>query len=81
MIHEENTCKRLRMRYSFKELASLMDMSYTTFRLEVVRNANLVQKLKCMGWRHNHRFRKDHVLEIFKVLGYPDGYEWYEKKE
>ncbi len=73
--------KILRMRYSFKDLASLMEVSYTTFRREVVGNEKLMQLLREKGWRSYKRFRKEHVLEIFRLMGYPDGYEWYEERE
>jgi len=73
------TNRKLKMRHSFKDLAVLMDVSYITFRREIAGNDGLMQRLKGMGWRNYQRFRKEHVLEIFKVLGYPDGYEWYEK--
>ena len=70
--------RKLKMRYSFKDLAFLMEVSYNTFRSEVAGNDKLIQRLKDMGWHSYQRFRKEHVLEIFKVMGYPDGYEWYE---
>ena len=72
--------RKLKMRYSFKDLASLMDVSYNTIRSEVTGNDNLMQRLKNMGWQNYQRFRKEHVLEIFKLMGYPDGYEWYENE-
>ena len=72
--------RKLKMRYSFKDLACLMDVSYVTFRREVTGNDNLMQRLKNMGWQNYQRFRKEHVLEIFKLMGYPDGYEWYENE-
>ena len=67
------------MRYSFKDLAYLMEVSYHTFRNEVTGNDKLMQRLKETGWQSYQRFRREHVLEIFKAMGYPDGYEWYEK--
>ena len=70
--------KNLRMYYSSKELAAMMDMSYNTFRAELRRNGILYHQLTSMGWSNYKRLRKAHVLEIFKVLGYPDGYEHYE---
>jgi hypothetical protein len=70
---------KLRGRYSFKDLAILMETPYHTFRREVVNNGNLMQHLHAMGWHSYKRFYKEHVLEIFSVMGYPDGYEWYEK--
>jgi hypothetical protein len=70
--------KTLRMYYSSKELAAMMDMSYNTFRAELRRNAALHRQLTAMGWKNYKRLYKAHVLEIFKVLGYPDGYEHYE---
>ena len=70
----------LKMRYSFKDLAELMDISYKTMRNEVTGNDILMLRLKEMGWQSYQRFRKPHVLEIFKTMGYPDGYEWYETK-
>jgi hypothetical protein len=39
----------------------------------------LHRKLSAMGWSSYKRLCKAHVLEIFKVLGYPDGYEHYEQ--
>ena len=70
--------KTLRMFYSAKELAAMMDMGYNTFRTELRRNTSLNRTLTEMGWRNYQRLRKAHVLEIFKALGYPDGYERYE---
>ena len=70
--------KVLKMRYSFKDLACLMDVSYVTFRREMSGNAQLIQRLHSMGWQPYRRFRREHVLEIFGCMGYPDGYEWYE---
>jgi hypothetical protein len=70
--------KILRMYYSAKELAAMMDMSYNTFRAELRRNGALHGKLTAMGWHNYKRLCKAHVLEIFKILGYPDGYEHYE---
>ena len=70
--------KTLRMFYSAKELAAMLDMSYNTFRVELRRNIPLFQTLTAMGWRNYKRLCKAQVLEIFKVLGYPDGYEHYE---
>jgi len=72
--------KTLRMYYSEKELAAMMDMSYNTFRAELCRNAILYRQLTAMGWKNYKRLCKAHVLKIFKVLGYPDGYEHYELK-
>ena len=72
--------KYLRMYYSSKELAAMMDMSYNTFRAELRRNRALNATLTAMGWCNYKRLCKAHVLEIFKVLGYPDGYEHYEIK-
>ena len=72
--------KTLRMFYSSKELAAMMDMSYNTFRTELRRNDALNRQLTAMGWRNYKRLYKKHVLEIFKVMGYPDGYEWYEAR-
>ena len=69
--------KTLRMYYSAKELAAMMDMSYNTFRAELRRNGALNRQLTAMGWCNYKRLYKSHVLEIFKVLGYPDGYEHY----
>jgi hypothetical protein len=66
------------MFYSIKELAAMMDTSYNTFRRELRWNNTLYTKLTAMGWRNYKRLCKAHVLEIFKVLGYPDGYEHYE---
>ena len=74
----EATHKTLRMYYSSKELAAMMDMSYNTFRAELRRNTILHRQLSAMGWCNYKRLCKAHVLEIFKVLGYPDGYEHYE---
>jgi len=71
----------LKMRYSFKELACLMDVSYNTIRNDITGNDSLMLRLKEMGWHHYQRFRKPHVLEIFKTMGYPNGYEWYENEE
>jgi hypothetical protein len=70
--------KSLRMFYSSKELAAMLDISYNTFRSELRRNPALHRQLTAMGWRNYKRLCKAHVLEIFKVLGYPDGYERYE---
>ena len=70
--------KKLGMRHTFKDLSVMMGISYSTLRDEVLNNKNLVAQLNKMGWRSYMRFRKQHVLEIFKVIGYPDGYEWYE---
>ena len=70
--------KKLKMRYNFTDLAYLMDVSYRTIRQEVKSNTQLMQQLHDMGWQPYKRFRKEHVLAIFKFMGYPDGYEWYE---
>jgi len=72
--------KTLKLRYSTKDLAYIMDVSYATLRRDLDSNAKLMQRIRDMGWAPYHRFRKEHVLEIFSVLGYPDGYEWYEKQ-
>ena len=72
--------KKLKMKYSFKDLACLMDVSYVTFRREITGNVNLMQQLKEKGWKSYMRFRREHVLLIFKYMGYPDGYEWYENE-
>jgi len=69
--------KKLPMRITFKELASLMDVCYATLRIEIKRNENLLATLNNMGWRSYQRLRKPHVVEIFKVMGTPDGYEHY----
>ena len=74
----ESSRKTLRMYYTAKELAAMMDMSYNTFRNHLRRNGILFNKLTEMGWRNYKRLYKSQVLEIFKVLGFPDGYEWYE---
>ena len=73
------TVKTLRMYYTAKELAVMMNMSYNTFRTELRRNGILYKQLTVMGWMNYKRLCKAHVLVIFKVLGYPDGYEHYEK--
>jgi hypothetical protein len=67
------------MYYTAKELAEIMDMSYNTFRAELRRNSILHRQLAGLGWLPHKRYYKVHVLEIFKVLGYPDGYEHYEQ--
>ena len=72
---------KLKMRYSYKDLAVLYEVSYRTFYNNVTCNADLVKLLKNMGWRSYQRFRKEHVLEMFNVMGYPDGYEWYQEKQ
>ena len=69
------------MRYSFKDLAVLMGVSYKTFYNEVSGDVHLMQRLKSMGWKSYQRFRKEHVIEIFNVMGYPDGYERYNEKQ
>ena len=66
------------MRYSFKELSILMDIPYSSIRNEVTGNDTLMIRLKEMGWHSYQRLRKPHVLEIFKTIGYPNGYEWYD---
>jgi hypothetical protein len=43
------------------------------------RNSVLYRNLTAMGWSNYKRLYKAHVLEIFKVLGYPEGYEHYEQ--
>ena len=58
----------------------MLDMSYNTFRIELRRNAPLRETLTAMGWRKYKRLCKAQVLEIFKVLGYPDDYEHYESR-
>ena len=73
--------KTLNMRYSRKELANLMNISPNTFRHELNINKNLKQRLANMEWRPYMRFKKTHVLEIFKSIGYPHGYEWYEQQQ
>jgi hypothetical protein len=65
---------------TFKDLAGMMGVSYATLRREIMGNDSLMQRLHEMGWRQYQRFRREHVLEIFKLMGYPDGYEWYEKE-
>ena len=47
--------KTLRMYYSSKELAAMMDMSYNTFRAELRRNAVLYRQLTSMGWSNYKR--------------------------
>ena len=79
MNEDIKTHKTLRMYYTAKEIAVMMDMSYNTFRRELRRNSVLSQKLPELGWSNYKRLTKMHVLEIFKVLGFPDGYEWYER--
>ena len=79
MNEETRTQKTLRIYYTAKELAVLMDMSYNTFRRELRRNGVLSRKLAELGWSNYKRLHKVHVLEIFKTLGFPDGYEWYER--
>jgi hypothetical protein len=74
----ETEPKILRMFYSIKELSAMMDTGYNTFRLELRRNSVLYEKLTSMGWCNYKKLCKTHVPEIFKVLGYPDGYEHYE---
>jgi hypothetical protein len=71
----------LKMRYSYKDLAGLMDVSIRTMRKDITGNEPLMQQLKGMGWASYQRFRKHHVLEIFKSMGYPAGYEWYNQKQ
>ena len=71
----------LKMKYSFKDLAVLMDVSYKTLRKDVTGNETLMLRLQHLGWRSYKRLHKSHVLEIFKMMGYPEGYEWYEHKE
>jgi hypothetical protein len=71
----------LKMRYSYKDLAGLMDVSYNTMRRNITGNEQLMQQLKEMGWAPYQRFRQNHVLEIFKSMGYPAGYEWYSQKQ
>ncbi len=78
MTKDEPVRKILRMYYTAKELAAIMDMSYNTFRSELRRNGILYRRLSDMGWRNYKRLCKSQVLEIFKVLGFPDGYEHYE---
>jgi len=73
--------QKLKMRYSFKDLAVLMGVSYKTFYNEVSGDVHLMQRLKSMGWKSYQRFRKEHVIEIFNVMGYPDGYERYNEKQ
>ena len=75
----EPKIKKLEMRYSSKDLSHLMGVSYATFRNELAANHRLKQRLHDMGWQPYKRFRKNQVLEIFKTMGYPDGYEWCEK--
>ena len=77
---EKSERKTLRMYYTAKELAAMMDMSYNTFRNHLRKNGILFDKLTEMGWCNYKRFCKVQVLEIFKVLGFPDGYEWYEQR-
>jgi len=73
--------QKLKMRYSFKDLSVLMGVSYKTFYNEVSGDVHLMQRLKSMGWKSYQRFRKEHVIEIFNVMGYPDGYERYNEKQ
>jgi hypothetical protein len=73
--------RELKMRYSYKDLAGLMDVSIRTMRKEITGNEPLMQQLKGMGWQSYQRFRKQHVLEIFKSMGFPSGYEWYNQQQ
>lgn len=66
---------------SMKEVAAMMEVSRASLRTEIIRNTTLLNRLFEMGWRPHYRFRKSHVLEIFKSLGFPDGYEHYDVKE
>jgi hypothetical protein len=80
MKEHEQTPKLLRMFYSAKELSVLMDISYQTLHDELVRNKELSSRLSLMGRHKYGRFSKSQVLEIFRALGFPPGYEHYEMK-
>jgi transposase len=69
--------KKLRLFYSAKEVAAMMDVSVTTFRRMIRRNETLAGQLKKLRWE---RFNESQVLAIFSALGYPDGFEHYESK-
>jgi DNA-binding transcriptional MerR regulator len=74
----ERTPKQLRIFYSAKELSTIMDISYQTLHEELRRNTELSARLSSMGRNSYRRFSKSQVLEIFRVLGFPPGYEHYE---
>lgn len=75
----QNEHKSLAMRYTYKELAYLLNVTPKTLRKEINENKELSQKLTEMGLTRFKRPLKKHVIIIFKTFGFPDGYEHYEK--
>lgn len=71
--------KTLAMRYTYKELAYLLNVTPKTLRKEIRENEELSQKLTEMGLTKFKRPLKKHVIVIFQFFGFPDGYEHYEK--
>lgn len=71
--------KTLAMRYTFKEIAYLLNVTPKTLRKEIRENKELSQKLTEMGLNKFKRPLKKHVILIFQFFGFPDGYEHYEK--
>ncbi len=80
-VYMEEVKKKLPMRMTFKELSCITGMSYSCLREEIGSNENLMCRLTDLGWRARRRIKKAHILAIFEVIGYPDGYEWYEKEQ
>jgi hypothetical protein len=68
--------KILRFSYSSKELSNIMDMSYPSFYRQVISNETLCSKLAHGKYQ---RWHKNQVVELFRTLGFPAGYEHYEK--
>ena len=75
----ETAHKTLAMRYTFKEIAYLLNVTPKTLRKEIRENKELSQKLTEMGLTKFKRPLKKHVILIFQFFGFPDGYEHYEK--
>lgn len=71
--------KILAMRYTYKELAYLLNVTPKTLRKEINENKELSHKLTEMGLTKFKRPLKKHVIVIFQFFGFPDGYEHYEK--
>lgn len=77
----ETERRTLAMRYTFKELANLLNVTPKTLRKEINENKELSQKLTEMGLTKFKRPLKKHVIVIFQSFGFPDGYEHYERNE
>jgi hypothetical protein len=66
--------KTLRIFYSSKELAAMLDISYATFR-------RMCSSEVCIGRNKYKRWNRKQVIELFRTVGFPAGYEHYEQTE